>query len=115
MAVDPADEGGLEIPDDPPGIGSAPLAVSLLPFALLLALYFVFPAYGSLAFSGRASIVGIPIGMVALGVGLLWAALGVYLASEAETFAEATAAFVTCSLPAAAIVALAPLLQKTML
>jgi hypothetical protein len=102
-------------PDDreqPPVIGTAPLAVSLLPFALLLALYFVFPAYGSLAFRGQPEIAGFKLAMLVLLFGLAWASLGVYLVSEAESFGEATAAFVTCTLPSSALVALAPLLQS---
>jgi hypothetical protein len=123
MAVNPArngpevgieaeaeDESGLELPAEPRGIGSAPLAVSLLPFALLITLYFVVPAYGNLVFRSRPEIFGFPLGMAVLFIGLVWGALGVYVVSEAETFGEATAGFLTCSLPASAMVALAPLL-----
>lgn len=101
----------MEFPDEPRGAGKTPLAVSLLPFALLVALYFVFPAYGSLAFQGPPDFFGVPLGMVALFIGLLWGALGVYLVSEAEGFGTATAAFLLCTLPSSAMVALAPLLQ----
>ena len=107
-----AEDDGFEIPDEPPGIGSAPLAISLMPFALLLILYFAFPAYGSPAFRGPPDIVGIPLGMVALFAGLAWGALGVYLVSEADNFGTALAAVLTCSFPSSAVVALAPLLSS---
>ena len=39
----------IEIPVEAPGVGNTPLLVSLLPFALFVLLYLVFPKYGALA------------------------------------------------------------------
>ena len=93
--------------DDTHGIGISPLLVSLMPFALLFILYFVFPTYGAPAFSGR----GVPSGMLVLGGGLLWGAFGVYLVSESDSYAKALGSMVVCTLPASYAVVMAPWME----
>jgi hypothetical protein len=110
----------VEIPEEAPEVGSTPLLVSLLPFVLFVLLYVVFPRYGSLAFGIRGDLgflpigespgMPLPLGVVAAFFGLAWGGLGTYLVSEAEGFGTATAAFLLCTVPASALVALAPLL-----
>ena len=97
---DPGEEGE--------GIGSGALLVSLLPFALLPFLFVAVPSYGARAFVGPPHILGIPLGMVGIAIGVLWGALGVYLVSEADSVGRALAALVACSLPASLIVVTAP-------
>jgi hypothetical protein len=93
--------------DDTHGIGISPLLVSLMPFALLFILYFVFPSYGAPAFSGR----GLPSGMLALAGGLLWGAFGVYLVSESDSYGKAIAVMIVCTLPASYAVVMAPWME----
>ena len=93
--------------NDTRGIGISPLLVSLMPFALLFILYFVFPSYGAPAFSGR----GLPSGMLVLAGGLLWGAFGVYLVSESNSYAKALAVMVVCTLPASYAVVMAPWME----
>jgi hypothetical protein len=104
----------LEAPDpedDTHGIGNTPLLVSLMPHALLAVLYLGFPSYGTDAFAGPPHIVGIPLGMVSLGIGLAWGALGTYLVSESDSYAKALAVLIACTLPASLAVVLAPFLR----
>jgi len=98
----------LDPEDDTHGIGNTPLLVSLLPFAILVVLYVLWPAYGGAAFQSPPDIIGIPIGMVVLSIALAWAALGVYLVSEATSYPTAVLVLLVCTAPSAFGVVTAP-------
>lgn len=102
------DQDDYDPEDDTHGIGNTPLLVSLMPFAVLLVLYVLLPAYGARAFSGPPDIVGIPFGMIALLFGIAWGALGVYLVSEADSYGKAVGILVGFTLPASFAVVMAP-------
>jgi hypothetical protein len=105
-SANPAPDDGV---DDAEGIGSSPLLISLMPFVLLVLLYIVFPAYGAQGTGERGSdVFSLGLGLVFVFVALLWAALGIYLVSESDTYGKAIGVLLFFTMPASFIVVRAP-------
>jgi hypothetical protein len=84
------------------------LLVGSLPFGVLLVMTVLLPKYLTAAFYNPPSMAGLPMGVVAIGVALIWAAFGLGMIRLASSRRWRAAALILFTVPAAALVASSP-------
>ena len=98
--------------------GGWPRAVALLlsaiPLAFLVVLFVLAPALGEGTFEKPPEILGVPLGVAPLALGVLLGGLGVYLVSEADGPGRTALVLLLCTAPATALVLVAPAVGRAL-
>ncbi len=95
----------------PAGLGQGPrMLLGLLPVWLLMFLAIGAPGFMDPAFANPPSVVGLPVGVIALAMALGVTAAGVVLLRSASSMAAATAVFLLLVVPATLVVLMTPAL-----
>jgi hypothetical protein len=85
------------------------VAIGLLPLWMLLVLAVLVPDYLHAAILNPSSMLGLPFGVVAIGGGILWAALGVVVMANTASIGPRILALTLFTIPSTVIVVLCPL------
>lgn len=84
------------------------LALTSLPFILIVVLMFLAPGFLDPLFASPPAILGLPAGVVFLFIALAWAVLGILVGRSARSNARILLAMVVFALPASMAIFLGP-------
>ena len=84
------------------------LAVALLPLWLVIGFAALAPGFTDPLYSNPPDFLGLPVGVVLLGVAWAWMAVGAWLIVRTTALGWRVAALAFCTLPATALVLLSP-------
>jgi hypothetical protein len=101
-----AHEKGANVPIRPSA--SPWVAIGLLPVWTLIVMAVLAPSYLDAAILNPPSMLGLPFGVIAIGGGIVWSALGVVMMAKTSSIGQRTLALILFTIPSIVIVLFCP-------